>query len=426
MSDIEKALQRALVERVAASVELSNSPKLRAFFLYVVDCALRDCPEDATEQQIGIQVFGRQPGYNSSEDSAVRSQARLLRLKLASYFSTEGANEPLVIEMPKGHYFPVFRERFFQFKVASPEQLDRDESEEAFDELAAPLVAENQASKGTSAEELLNSRMSAPTKRFILTPHIGYTVLLAIAVLAGVWSCWYWAASRLTKPDPLWSPFWAKDRQTLVIYSNPLFTGTPSEGLRVVDSAHFIDRSEVYDESYSGTGEVAAVSHLTHFFDAHNASFLLKRSRLVTWDEAKSENLIFVGAPSQNSALQDLPALTEFSIVQDQSSRGSIVNHHPRPGEPVHFPADDKTQDTAIIAFLPGLEPGTKILIFSGLTTIGTQMAVEYACAPENAAALAQLAGVNNGEIRPFEAVLHIGISKGVGIKTQLLFLHRH
>ena len=147
---------------------------------------------------------------------------------------------------------------------------------------------------------------------------------------------------------------------------------------------------------------------------------MLKRSRLVTWDEAQHANLIFVGAANQNTALQKLPELTEFTSW-DPTMHTSIINHHPRPGEPVQFPFSDKTQDMAIIALLPGLEPGSRILIFSGLTTIGTQMAVEYACVPENIAALSKLAGVDNGEIRPFEAVLHVDVRAGVGVKAQLL-----
>jgi hypothetical protein len=104
----EGDLRWELVQRIVQSPHLIGSARLRDFLLHVTTCAIRDTPEDATEQQIGIQVFQRSPGFNSSEDSIVRSQARLLRLKLAAYFKAEGASEPLVIEIPKGHYLPVF------------------------------------------------------------------------------------------------------------------------------------------------------------------------------------------------------------------------------------------------------------------------------------------------------------------------------
>src|ERR1700735_1061609 len=100
-----------LVNRIASSHHLKSSPRLRELLFYIAKCAIREAPEDATEQQIGIRVFGRHPGYNSSEDSIVRTHARLLRQKLAAYFAEEGIGEEIVVDIPKGHYLPVFHPR---------------------------------------------------------------------------------------------------------------------------------------------------------------------------------------------------------------------------------------------------------------------------------------------------------------------------
>lgn len=100
-----------LVRRVAASETFEKSPRLRAFFLHVCRCALEDKSEEATEQQIGIYVYGRSPGYNPNEDNIVRSQARVLRMKLEHHFANEGRDEPYVITIPKGRYLPVFQPR---------------------------------------------------------------------------------------------------------------------------------------------------------------------------------------------------------------------------------------------------------------------------------------------------------------------------
>ena len=100
-----------LIHRVVSSSTFEKSPKLRAFLLYVCRCAFDNEPAAATEQQIGIHVFGRSPGYNPNEDNIVRSQARLLRLKLEHHFSNEGSHEPVLITIPKGRYLPSFEER---------------------------------------------------------------------------------------------------------------------------------------------------------------------------------------------------------------------------------------------------------------------------------------------------------------------------
>src|SRR5512138_1093677 len=108
----EAAAQREeLVRRVASSSTFERSPRLRAFLLYVCRCALDNKPEDASEQQIGIHVYERPPGYDSNEDNIVRSQARLLRMKLEHHFANEGKDEPIVIVVPKGHYLPLFETR---------------------------------------------------------------------------------------------------------------------------------------------------------------------------------------------------------------------------------------------------------------------------------------------------------------------------
>ncbi|HUA58995.1 MAG TPA: malectin domain-containing carbohydrate-binding protein [Verrucomicrobiae bacterium] len=100
-----------LVRRVASSGTFEKSLRLRAFFLYVCQCALDNQKEAATEQQIGIHVYDRQPGYNPNEDNIVRSQARLLRMKLEHYFANEGKEEPVIISIPKGRYLPLFEPR---------------------------------------------------------------------------------------------------------------------------------------------------------------------------------------------------------------------------------------------------------------------------------------------------------------------------
>ena len=55
--EFEGDLRWELAQRVIASSHLIGSARLRDFLLHVTACAIRDTPEDATEQQIGIQVF---------------------------------------------------------------------------------------------------------------------------------------------------------------------------------------------------------------------------------------------------------------------------------------------------------------------------------------------------------------------------------
>lgn len=102
---------RALVQRIVGSSEFRRAIRLRDFLLYVVDRKLAHAPHEISETLIGHRVFGRSPSYSTGEDSIVRTEARLLRQRLERYFSNEGLSEPIVLEIPKGSYVPVFYRR---------------------------------------------------------------------------------------------------------------------------------------------------------------------------------------------------------------------------------------------------------------------------------------------------------------------------
>jgi hypothetical protein len=78
----------------------------------------------------------------------------------------------------------------------------------------------------------------------------------------------------------------------------------------------------------------------------------------------------------------------------------------------------------AIVALLPGLQPGTHIAIFSGLSTIGTQQAVEFLNQPDTIAQILHAEALTTGPLRPFEALVEVRIQKGVGIGASLVTLH--
>lgn len=400
-----------LVQRIASSQLLKSSSRLRDFLLYVGECAIRDAPEEATEQQIGIHVFGRAPGYNSSEDSIVRTHARLLRQKLTEYFAGEGATEQIIVEIPKGHYLPTFRPA-----ESKPGGRGLHKATQTLD--ADRSAAINSITKA--------SAIQAGPWRVITLGVIALTLLFLAALQI--------RRNGVATPIPrtnsametLWGPF-LSGAPPLVIYSNALFNGSSKTGLRYAHPTTASAVSNSYIDTYTGIGEVAAVYRLTRMFDADHAQFILKRSLLVTWDEASIKNLIFIGSSAENPSLRVLPDTSDFTIVADDSFAG-FVNHHPKPGEPAMYsrPEHPLTRDYAVLALLPGMQPGKRILICSGLTTFGTQAAVDFATNPEDVDQLFRAAGFAKGTTRPFEALLETTITGGVPVETKLVTVHIH
>jgi hypothetical protein len=394
----------ALVERVAASQHFQSSARLKDFLLYVASCSLRGAPEEVTEHFIGINVFHRSPGYNSAEDSIVRTHARLLRQKLADYFQNEGSWEDTVIEIPKGHYLPMFRPRLRQAASQS-----------------ASTTPENASTSVKRTENRWRPR-------FLIT-----TAVLFCVVGVGWWSTRKWPSVH-AHPEPVpsvvdrfWRPFFAES-SSLVIYSNAQFLGDSTNGLRYAPSATYANPAVVknYVDTYTGIGELNSVYELTRLFDDNHASFTLKRSLLVTWDEAKQKNLIFIGSVAENPALRVMPSTMDFTLTAGHGFSG-IVNHIPHAGElPLYArPEHPLTKDYAIVALLPGLQPGQRTLVFSGLMTFGTQAAVEFACRAEGLEQLVHAADLN-GTLRPFEAVIETTLGGEVPLKSKLVAIHVH
>jgi hypothetical protein len=101
----------AALERVRRSQTISGSEKLVQFLSFVVQTTLNGNAGYLKETVVGVFVFGRAPDYDPKADTVVRSQAWRLRSKLSEYYQAEGADDPLIIDIPRGSYVPVFVRR---------------------------------------------------------------------------------------------------------------------------------------------------------------------------------------------------------------------------------------------------------------------------------------------------------------------------
>ena len=102
---------REQVQKVVASPTFSQSKKLVRFLSVIVEKALLGQGEQVNEYLIGVEVYGRPASFDPQVDTIVRGEARRLRSKLHQYFDAQGLHDPIVIDVPKGGYVAVFRER---------------------------------------------------------------------------------------------------------------------------------------------------------------------------------------------------------------------------------------------------------------------------------------------------------------------------
>lgn len=105
-TDIERALRR-----VCSSRAFSGSDRLVRFLGYVVEKTLDGQQDRIQEYSIGLDVYERGDGFDPKADSIVRVEARRLRKALDAYYAQEGAEDRLIIRVPKGGYAPAFERR---------------------------------------------------------------------------------------------------------------------------------------------------------------------------------------------------------------------------------------------------------------------------------------------------------------------------
>ena len=103
-------VRRDELERVLSSACFARSERVSKLLRFLVERQLDGRESELKESSIGVEVFGRRPDYDPKLDSTVRTEAVRLRARLSKYYSTEGSQDPLVIELPKGAYVPSFRQ----------------------------------------------------------------------------------------------------------------------------------------------------------------------------------------------------------------------------------------------------------------------------------------------------------------------------
>src|SRR6266849_2638807 len=99
------------IDKLVGSHVLHGSESLCKLLQYLAKHTLDHPGTPLKEYQIATEVFGRRPDFDPQSDSTIRVQAGRLRLKLAEYYASEGAEDPIVVELPKGTYSLSFHHR---------------------------------------------------------------------------------------------------------------------------------------------------------------------------------------------------------------------------------------------------------------------------------------------------------------------------
>jgi hypothetical protein len=473
----------AQLERILHGRSLHGSDNLKAFLRFIVDKSIEDHEGQLKEYVIATEVFGRGNEFDSRVDSVVRVQAGRLRTKLHEYYETEGKDDRVLIGLPKGQYTPVF-----SYAQKNEERNSYDEAGGGGDALAIGAASNPNEALGRAPAGYVNGSArdvaGAPPAGVVteatrvIDPaasarlwRISTIAFAMISVTLGALAFFYRAravemsevvenraraennALDRREVEPLWGDLLRSSEPILVVYSNTLFQGTVEDGMKLFKpldapgsslgspSIPQSESKEPVTELYTGIGEVMGSYFLGDFFARLGHASRVKRSLLLTWEDLKTENIVVLGSPAENFFLRDLPQKQDFIFKPMPDDNGNksfgIINANPLPGEQSRYLAKQDgpsrsqiSEDYAVVSLLQGLDGKKRMLILAGITTHGTQAAVEYVTKPDYIRDLVRnlnTATVGGQPKLPgnFQVLVRVKVNGGVPVRVSYVTHHR-
>lgn len=383
----DEQIQRQ-VNLILESRHFRQARSLEKFLNYVIAKTLAGAQNELKEYSIGLEVFQRGPDYDPRRDAVVRVQANVLRKRLAAYYQEEGVADPILIELPKGHYVPHCYLRAEQPAVA--------ENREDVTELKP--FHESNVSEDLSRPARIRSR------RWVSFSLVAATFLAGLLTAFG-FDRWQGgrrpagASPQTASIDPAFLPLWGKFLEPGV--ENLLAFGTPqffsSDGVYVrdvkINSPQEADedlrmislrKSSQLDlkpiEIYTGVGETHGVYLLTRFFGKTTSDLRVTRSRMLGWNELKNSNVIFLSSMRFHTLAKELPYPSDFAIHSGIDS--TVINLRPAAGEQMQY-GGAGAGEFAVVTIWPGKLNQRRIMELSGSTTWATLGAAEYVTDPD-------------------------------------------
>jgi hypothetical protein len=447
------------VRRILQSATFRNATTLQQLLQFLAAKTKTGSSDVLKEYTIGVEALGRKQDFDPKIDPIVRVQSHRLRLKLKDYYDAEGRHDPILIQIPKGHYMPTF-----ETLTASMSPLDHGPTQDL-----EPTLSVANITGGIKAESALPETRSVrwrPDRR--AWRQIGMAMAL-IAIFA--FGCWIGdkharslsgagtalssSDSESTKaPDAVrvfWAGFLGNDSAPVIAYPDAVFLLDDSNDLfrfrqgasdsrgALVDphlARQFASNPSLvamagqlyYENGYTGTGELESIAMLAGLLGRMGIKPTIKSSRDITPDDLKQHNVILLGSPFQNIAVAQLLTGGDFAFKNPDSRheqwRAQIVNAHPRPNEQLTYRTerDQNTQvlkaDYSLITIAPGVVPGRYIAILGGLDTTGTEGATVFATSRLGIEELTKALG-STGEkdtkTEPplFQALVRVQLAKG-------------
>jgi hypothetical protein len=345
----ERELVLAELEAIISSYHFRGSKRYPALLQYVVSKTLDGHADELKERTLGVEVFDRQPDYDTNADPVVRFSAGEIRKRIAQYYHEGGADSRMQIDLPLGSYVPEFKPRSPGLEPKLPHEA----------------VAGLQ-------EEIEPKILSWKRSRL--------EWWLAAVLLLTVFGAYFLhRAPSPTIVDTFWNPLLQSPGPVLILVG----TSHPEPLIPESDQTSFLDhmRGSYHHISLSSA---IALARLAGVLQRHNRVYEIKEASDASLTDVRSRSVVLVGGMNNLWTMRLIEPMRfrfvtgALRYVQDTAN---LSNNAWSVDFSKPFPSIDS--DYAIVARYHDTTTDGSVMILAGLGPYGTEAASELVASPQ-------------------------------------------
>ena len=417
LSEEAKRCVKKAIEEMAGSLPFRTSRQCQDLLRYIVLHSLSGEDESLRERVIGVEVFGRRPGYDQAADPVVRSRAADVRKRIALFYeATEAATRQVKIAVPSGSYKA-------SFEFAGSRNVEAS-SNEPSPEMVVPAIVINRSIELPPVIPPASESSKNPPLRIRQSPWMVSTVVILLLITA-IYALF--RSTRETAFDRFWSPVLkAPNRSVIYVGSNAVYylsgdfvdryrrehrldkvESMGREFLVPLGSNDVVNGNDLVPEkdTYVTVGDAAATARIASLLSARKKSYDMRFGGDISVGDLRERPAILIGGFNNSWTLEMTDNLRfVFSYrhqIQDRfdKSRSWQANQ-------------DFTDDYAIISRIPNSKTGEILITAAGIGQAGTRAAGEFLTSPEDIDSLL-LAAPRGWDKRSLQILLHTSVING-------------
>ena len=382
-AELTAEMIRAQLDLLVRDDSFRSSKRSVAFLKYVVEQTLNGSADQIKERTIGIEVFGRDPSYDTNLDHIVRTAATELRKRLASYYVDEKHRHELRMDLVPGSYIPRFS---LPGQGAQSNGDPGAEPETTFGPIhtdnphirfgPVPLPGNRSAEKAAAHRRANWYRAIALAAVVVIAAFIGYG--------------WFNSASA---QDLFWKPVLDTPGPVLLaVGDHPNGPPTPSQ----TDTNESAPTPILSSDSSKTVpfADAVTIARVVGVLEARKKKVVFRRGNTSSFSDLREGAVVLIGAFNNEWSLR-LTRQLRYSLALDADKHLIYIRDAKNPSsrdwswatnqsrEPFVGANSPKLQDFALISRIRDSETGHVVVVIGGLYTYGTQAAGEFLTDPD-------------------------------------------